>query len=227
MDNSALTIQSSLNYPWVTLAQMATQTPEPPTHLTIEPSILYFGTPVVLLATLNDDGTPNLAPMSSAWALGHSIVLGLGAAGQTIANLRRLPECTINLPYPRLWQAVERLAPLTGRTPVPATKREQFRYEADKFASAGLTPQPSASVAPPRVKECLLQFEATIVDVRGLTTSPAVCVEADVQRVHAAPEIVVSGTDHIDPRAWRPLLYVFRHYVAPAEVLGKSFRAEI
>src|SRR4029453_11075439 len=52
------------------------------THLTIEPSILYVGTPVALLSTANDDGTINLAPMSSAWALGDVVVLGVGEAGQ-------------------------------------------------------------------------------------------------------------------------------------------------
>src|SRR5271169_307875 len=39
-------------------------------HKTIEPTILYFGTPVALISTLNPDGSPNLAPMSSAWWLG-------------------------------------------------------------------------------------------------------------------------------------------------------------
>ena len=29
--------------------------------------VLYFGTPVVLITTRNEDGTPNIAPMSSAW----------------------------------------------------------------------------------------------------------------------------------------------------------------
>ena len=39
-------------------------------HIVSEPSILYFGTPVVLISSLNADGTANLAPMSSAsgWA---------------------------------------------------------------------------------------------------------------------------------------------------------------
>jgi flavin reductase (DIM6/NTAB) family NADH-FMN oxidoreductase RutF len=36
------------------------------THRIAEPAILYFGTPVVLIGTSNEDGTPNLAPMSSA-----------------------------------------------------------------------------------------------------------------------------------------------------------------
>ncbi len=197
-----------------------------PTHVAVEPSILYFGTPVVLLSTLNPDGTPNLAPMSSAWALGYSIMLGLGGQGQTLANLRRLPECTINLPGPHLWHAVERLAPLTGRNPVPEHKRGRFRFEPDKFRSAGLTAQRSELVRPPRVRECLLQFEAAIVDLRPIGDGSAFAIEATVQRVHAAPQILVEGTDHIDPQAWRPLLYTFHHYFSQGTQLGKTFRAE-
>jgi flavin reductase (DIM6/NTAB) family NADH-FMN oxidoreductase RutF len=195
------------------------------THLVIEPSILYFGTPVVLIGTLNEDGSANLAPMSSAWALGYSIVLGLGNAGQTIRNLLCLPECTINLPEATQWRAVERLAPLTGRNPVPPEKASQFRFEADKFAAAGLTPRPSDLVGPPRVAECPLQFEATITAFHRLSEG-AHCVEARVMRVHAAPELVIEGSDHIDPSAWQPLLYVFRHYFGPGEALGRTFRAE-
>ena len=32
---------------------------------TIEPKILYFGTPVVLISSLNEDGETNLAPICS------------------------------------------------------------------------------------------------------------------------------------------------------------------
>jgi len=35
-------------------------------HKTIEPTILYFGTPVALISTLNEDGSPDLAPMPSS-----------------------------------------------------------------------------------------------------------------------------------------------------------------
>lgn len=52
-------------------------------HIEIEPKIMYFGTPVVLISTLNEDDTPNLAPMSSAWWLKKSCLLGLGKRGKT------------------------------------------------------------------------------------------------------------------------------------------------
>src|SRR5215469_3838774 len=102
-------------------------------HKTIEPTILYFGTPVALISTLNPDGSPNLAPMSSAWWLGWSCMLGLGQMGQTSDNLIRTRECVINLPCEDLVTHVDRLALTTGKNPVPQRKREWgYRYEQDK-----------------------------------------------------------------------------------------------
>ena len=99
-------------------------------HVTITPSILYFGTPVVLLSTENENGSFNLAPMSSAWALGQVIVLGIVVEGQTAHNLRCRHDLVVNLPAPTQWPAVERLAPLTGRTPVPVGKTRCLPFRA-------------------------------------------------------------------------------------------------
>ncbi|MWA09303.1 flavin reductase family protein [Streptomyces sp. BA2] len=197
-------------------------------HLSISPSILYFGTPVALLTTENPDGTANLAPISSAWALGHTLVLGLGAEGRTVANLAERPELVVNLPPADLWAAVERLAPLTGADPVPAGKRGVYRHEPDKFAATGLHPRASEAVGPPRVDECPLQLEAV---VRGITSagpdSGFRIVECEVVRVHAAASVVVPGTQHIDPAAWNPLIYNFRHYFGLARPeLGHGFRSQ-
>lgn len=190
-------------------------------HLTITPSILYFGTPVALLSTINPDGSANLAPISSAWALGQSVLLGLGTTGQTASNLGERSELVINLPGPELWHAVEQLGSLTGRNPVPES-RASYTYEPDKFGAAGLTSLASELVAPPRVAECLLQLEARAVDIRQMKGEHLV-VEAEVVRVHAAPDIVLPGTSHIDPGVWQPLIYSFRHYfgLSPQQ-LGES-----
>ncbi|MDX3225937.1 flavin reductase family protein [Streptomyces sp. ME19-01-6] len=196
------------------------------THIVIEPSILYFGTPVVLLSTENEDGSFNLAPISSAWALGQTVVLGLGRDGQTALNLRGRPDVVINLPAPAQWRTVERLAPLTGRSPVPATKAKGCRFEADKFGAAGLREEPSRVVRPPRVAECPIQLEARAERVRPDVSGGFVIVEAVVRKVHADPRIVVDGTDHIDPAAWSPLLYNFRHYFGLGPELGHSYRTE-
>lgn len=198
----------------------------PGTHEAIEPSILYFGTPVVLLSTENQDGSCNLAPVSSAWALGQTVVIGLGSDGQTARNLRSRPDLVINLPAPALWPAVERLAPLTGRYPVPSTKPPGCRFEPDKFAAAGLTAEPAHLVRPPRVAECPIQLEARAERLLPDLSGGFVIVEAVVRKVHADSRIVVPGTDHVDPATWSPLIYNFRHYFGLGPELGHSYRTQ-
>lgn len=191
-----------------------------PSHVVVTPSVLYVGTPAYLIATSNPDRSPNLAPASSYWALGQMLVLGIESDGQTILNLRDHGELTVNFPSGRLWRAVVELGSLTGRHPVPAVKAARYRYEPDKFNAAGLTPQPSDLVAPPRVTECRLQFEAR---VRRITPGVDGCysmVEAEVLRVHADPSILKAGTELIDPTRWDPLVYSFRHFFQRGTELG-------
>src|ERR1700733_1548758 len=132
-------------------------------HVTTDPPILYFGTPVVLISTENDDATANLAPMSSAWWLGHRCVLGLAAGSRTTQNLQRTGECVLNLPSASLVGNVDRIARTTGSDPVPDGKRRRgYRHVAEKFTEARLTPVASELVSPPRVAECPVQMEATL-----------------------------------------------------------------
>jgi flavin reductase (DIM6/NTAB) family NADH-FMN oxidoreductase RutF len=44
-------------------------------------------------------------------------MLGLLDETKTADNMRRYPECVINLPDPSLWPEVEKLAPLTDKNP--------------------------------------------------------------------------------------------------------------
>ncbi len=202
-------------------------------HLSISPSVLYFGTPVVLVVTSNEDGTPNVTPMSSAWALGSRVVLGLSSASQGAANLRRERECTLNFASADLWSNVEKIARGTGKDPVPAFKQAMgFSHMADKFEAGGFTPIPSQRLRAPRILECPLQFEARLLAIHGDQIDPdraqqsALIIECEVVHVHAHRQIVVPGTHHIDTWRWNPLYYVFRHYFGDARDLGRNFRAE-
>ena len=51
-------------------------------------------------------------------------------------------------------------------------------------------------------------------------------IQAKVLRVHADDRIVVPGTSYVDPDAWSPLIYNFRHYFGLGSELGESFRTE-
>ncbi len=196
-------------------------------HVQLQPPVLYFGTPVSLVSMLNADGSANLAPISSSWYLGYTAVIGVGEGNQTLDNLRRHGECVLNLPSAAQHGAVERLAPLTGRSEVPPGKRGRYRYEPGKFAAAGLTEQASTLVAPPRVRECPVQLEAVVDRLAAAAAGGFAVVELRVVRVHVAQELVVPGSQHVDVRAWRPLFYVFRHYLGLGPQLGANLRAEL
>lgn len=193
-------------------------TTEPLAHTSIEPGILYFGTPVVLISTENEDGSVNLAPISSAFWLGWRGVLGIGTRSQTTRNMLRTGEGVLNLPSDALAPAVDRLALTTGSDPVPPRKRERgYFHVADKFGRAGLTAVPSETVAPPRVAECPVAMEVVVEAAHPIAEADAsqrgavVAIEVRVQRVFVHEAVRLPGTDdHIDPDAWRPLIMSFQ-----------------
>lgn len=195
-------------------------------HETINPSILYYGTPVLLLSTLNEDGSTNLSPLSSSWALGDCLVLGLGTQGKAYENLSRHPECVINLPDATLWKQVEALGRTTGTTPFPEEKRQMgYAFCHDKFTAAGLTPQCSVQVAPDKIAECPLQIEAAVQHIHVPEHTPFMAiVEVKAVKVHAHTRLI-SGPNKINPEEWHPLIYNFRHYYGLGERQGENFRA--
>lgn len=204
-------------------------------HVRTEPSILYFGTPVVLISTRNEDGSANIAPISSAFWLGWRCLLGLGSSSKTAENLIRTGECVLNLPSVNEVGAVNRLARLTGANPVPTSKVARgYSYEPRKFEAAGLTQAPSETVSAPRALECPVQLEAVLAAQHGLGgDSPwkgVLCAfEVRIQRVHALPEILMAGhPNRIDPDKWRPLIMSFqKFYGLAAGQIHESLLGEI
>lgn len=197
-------------------------------HVASEPAILYFGTPVVLVSTLNEDGTPNLAPMSSAFWLGWRCMLGLGAASKTTQNLLRSGECVLNLPSEHEVGSVNRLALTTGSNPVPPHKRARgYRHVGDKFGLAGFTPVAAETVLAPRVRECPVQLEAVVVSTHALAAEDEalrgriMTLELRIQRVHLEQSILAPGEpNRVDPDRWRPLIMSFQKFygLAPGEL---------
>ena len=204
-------------------------------HVTIEPGILYFGTPVVLISTVNEDGSFNLAPMSSAFWLGWRCVLGLGAASKTPQNMARSGECVLNLPSDALAGLVDRLALTTGSDPVPEGKLQRgYRSEIDKFAVSGFTAMKSETVGAPRVRECPVQLEAVVEATHGLAEhDPAVrgrisVIEVRIQRVHVDEAILMNGVaDRIDPDKWRPLILSFQEFYGLGPKVHRSTLATV
>lgn len=199
-------------------------------HKTIEPAILYFGTPVVLISTTNPDGTTNLAPMSSIWWLGWSCMIGLDASSQTVENIRRTGECVLNLPSDNLVEHIDHIAKTTGRANIPLHKKALgYSYEADKFLKSGLSKQPSDTVNAPRVKECPVQLEAKLCQTIPFGTNspkmsvPSVAFELDIKRVHVNELLLVdTEKSYVDPDKWHPLIMSFRKFYSTRNYIHPS-----
>jgi flavin reductase (DIM6/NTAB) family NADH-FMN oxidoreductase RutF len=214
-------------------------------NIPVEPSILYWGTPVILNSTENPDGTFNLAPISSVFWLGWRAMLGFENASQTAQNLLRTGEIVINLVADDQVDAVNNLSMLTGSNPVPDGKSLRgYRYEPDKFGVAGLTPIDSETVRPPRARECPVQMEAELVQAipamaddydytqheraAECTLSGILCFEVRIKRVHVDPAILMpDNPNHVDPNAWRPLIMSFCRYYGLGTELVESELARI
>lgn len=198
-------------------------------HTIISPAIMYWGTPVVLITSENEDGTSNIAPISSAWWLGHSCVLGLGAACKTTQNILRTRECVLNLASDSMGEYVNKIALTTGLDPMP-----EFRVSGgytsvkDKWGRAGFHRQPSSFVAPPRIAECPVQMECRVLQVSELSkdlpdrSGLLLAIEVRVLRTHIVRSLRMEGyANRVDPDKWRPLIMSFREFYGLRD--GKVF----
>lgn len=213
----------SLNLSTLDSEDLSPQNPHPPLkmpHNTISPAILYWGTPVVLITTENEDGSYNICPMSSAWWLAHRCMLGLAAMSQTTANLLRTKKCVLNLPSQEMTAHINALARTTGSDPVPDWKAAVgYTFVKDKFGHANLTVQKSDLVGPPRIKECPVQMEAEVMDWHEMMKDMPdrkgmmLSIECKILRVHVEDSLRLEGhANRIDTDMWHPLFMVFQEY---------------
>jgi flavin reductase (DIM6/NTAB) family NADH-FMN oxidoreductase RutF len=204
-------------------------------HKRCEPEILYFGTPVVLISTCNEDGTFNIAPISSVFWLGWRCVIGISAVSKTTENIKRNGDCVINLPSVNESSAVNLLALTTGTYPVPdGKKRKGYSYVKDKFSLAGLTPELSETIRSPRIWECPVQMEAVLETSHGmaekdqLQKGKILTMEFRIQRVYLEESILKHGhKNHVDPDKWRPLIMSFQKFYGLGDQVEESRLAKI
>ncbi|KAJ5642840.1 hypothetical protein N7490_006840 [Penicillium lividum] len=206
---------------------------------TISPPIFYWGTPVVLITTENEDGTSNIAPMSSAWWLGNRCMLGLAAISQTTINLIRTKQCVLNLASDNMAGAVNALAKTTGSKDILTAAKGSFKrmngykYVPDKFGHSGLTPANSDLIRPPRIAECPAQMEVELKGVYEMMQDAEmkgfIALEVQVLRTHVHENIRMAGhVNRIDSDKWHPLIMSFQElYGLGRKKTSESILAEI
>ncbi|MHB1210373.1 MAG: flavin reductase family protein [Acidimicrobiales bacterium] len=200
-------------------------------HQVITPTILYLATPVVLISTMNEDGSVNLAPASSVWRLDQTGVLGRGTRALTFANLRRDGECARSLPSVDQVAPVDRLALAAGIDLVTDYKlATNFRHVRDKFDAAGRTALPSQLVGPPRAIECPLHLEAKVTSIHsvGAPEDHSACIEVQIVRVHVEEGLLDDhARHHISSDRWRALIMSFLNFYGLGDRVHGSRLAEV
>lgn len=204
-------------------------------HSTISPAILYWGTPVVLITSENEDGPDNICAISSVFWLGHRCILGFGAENKTPQNILRTGHCVVNLPDDSMARHINLLATTTGTENISPSKRDRnYRHVKDKWACADLTPQKSDLVRPARILECPVQMECELAkghtlmedfpDLKGAI----VAIELKVLRVHILDHLrIPAHPNRINPDRLRPIfmcfqeLYGFGEGKVAESILGK------
>lgn len=182
---------------------------------------------IVLISTMNEDGTANLAPMSSAWWLNRSCMLGISSKSQTVLNLLREGECVLNLPS---IDCDRKPHFMTGRNPVPESKAAiGYRFEPEKFRVAQLTNLPSYEVKAPRVQQCPVPMEVKPVKVHPFEEpSSLVALEVHIERIYADQDLMMKDhPNYIDPSKWNPLIMNFCEYFGLSEQLSNSQLAPV
>lgn len=204
-------------------------------HTVSNPSILYFGTPVVLVGTRNEDESLNVAPISSVFWLGYRCIIGISAQSKTTENILREKACVLNLPSSKEAHFVNRLALTTGSDPVPPGKLlKGYTHVRDKFAHSGLTAIEADVVRAPRVNECPVQMEASLVSMHpigaehGFQDVRVVAIELKILRVHLEQSITMTDNpNRVDPDKWRPLIMSFQEFYGLGERVHSSALARI
>lgn len=158
--------------------------------------------PIGWISSVGEEGRANLAPFSFFNAVCPNPptlvfcpnIRGTdGGQKDTLRNVRATREFVANI-------VTEEVA---GAMNITAT---EFPAEVDEFQLAGLTPQPSAVVRPPRVAESPVHYECRLVDIIDFGDQPGggSLVIGRVVHLHVREDVLL-GVDKIDLARLKPV----------------------
>lgn len=183
---------------------------------------LYYGFPVLLLTTTDNDGNFNVSPISSSISLNNKIIIGISKGGKTYDNLVSGSDAVINIPNFKLWKEVEELGRLTGKDTL---SENQIKWGVqkceDKASKVKLHTESAIDITSPRIVECPIQVECknTGVEDKG----KFILVELDVINTWIDSDLL-NDNDSFNSSKWKPLIYNFREYNTTSETLGFNFK---
>lgn len=151
-----------------------------------------FPRPVALIVTVDREGKPNVATFSFIMPISFEpkyVAVSVSPRRYTFENIRGTREFTLNMLEQDWREKAEICGTHSGR-------------DTDKFALARLETAPSSRVKPPRIRECPVQLECKVVDMKEYGDHYLV-----VGRVVA---------EHVEKEEFKPLLHITGEIYASA-----------
>lgn len=144
--------------------------------------------PICFASTVDKDGNRNLAPFSFFNVFSSNPPIAVfspansGRTGQpkdTLLNVKQVPEVVINIVN---YEVVHQMSLASS----------PYDKQVDEFVKAGLTPVESETVKPARVKECPVQMECKVVEIKELGEGGGAgnLVICEVLKIHISEEIL-------------------------------------
>ncbi|MFT7157277.1 MAG: flavin reductase (DIM6/NTAB) family NADH-FMN oxidoreductase RutF [Parvicella sp.] len=153
--------------------------------------------PICFASTVDKDGNRNLAPFSFFNVFSSNPPIAVfspansGRTGQqkdTLLNVMEVPEVVINIVN---YDVVHQMS----------LSSSPYEKDVDEFVKSGLTPIDSESVRPARVKECPVQMECKVIEIKALGEGGGAgnLVICEVLKIHINNE-VLDANDMIDQK---------------------------
>lgn len=160
--------------------------------------------PIAFISSLSADGIPNLAPMSYFNLVSHSppllsvsLTLSPRKPKDTRENIKATREFTVNIisePFVEAANVCSIEAP----------------SDVDEWKVSGLTPEPSVSVGPARVRESAVNLECELfdsIDISPNATEPpsTTLILGLIKYIHVRNAVLVEDKETVDAAKLRPV----------------------
>ncbi|TYS63646.1 flavin reductase family protein [Sutcliffiella horikoshii] len=157
--------------------------------------------PIALVSSINKEGVANIAPFSFFTAISAEPMLVCfspmrrgtdGSKKDTLLNIESTKEFVINIVSEEIVEQMNNTA-------------TEYPSEVDEFVESGFTKEPSSIVAPPRVKESLVQMECSLHEVLHFGDVPGSgsLVIGKVESFHISDDLYFDGK--IDTKKLNPV----------------------
>ena len=173
------------------------------------PKTMCYPMPVFIIATYNDDGTPNA--MNAAWggiSEDKEISICVDDGHKTARNLLARGAFTVSMATVKYMAACDYVGIVSGN------------QEPDKFAKAGFHATKSEFVDAPLIEELPMALECSVISY-----DPETCRLVGQIRNVSVEESVLTPEGKVDTAKLQPITYdpVNHHYLALGEIAGRAF----